>query len=103
MKLYVEFAGSYMGVMYCNLSREGGDNDNEGNDEDMNFDDDEAVAQALSAADALGKSSKSSKLEPDSLTDALKELDMDNYDEEDDGMFSIVTILTLFDRNFASL
>ncbi|KAG8389346.1 hypothetical protein BUALT_Bualt02G0219700 [Buddleja alternifolia] len=39
---------------------------------------------------ALGKASKISKLETDSLTDALKELDMDRYDEEDDGNFIAV-------------
>lgn len=44
-------------------------------------------ARALSVADALGKASKSSRLETDSLTDALRELDMDNYDDEDDGTF----------------
>ncbi|KAL0458126.1 UNVERIFIED_CONTAM: Periodic tryptophan protein 1 [Sesamum latifolium] len=44
------------------------------------------LARALSAADALGKPSKSSMAETDSLTDALGELDMDHYDEEDDGV-----------------
>ncbi|PIN18246.1 hypothetical protein CDL12_09074 [Handroanthus impetiginosus] len=47
---------------------------------------DEELAHALAAADALGKGSTSSKMETDSLTDALKELDMDRYDEEDDGV-----------------
>ncbi|XP_051142730.1 uncharacterized protein LOC127259430 [Andrographis paniculata] len=62
----------------------------EENDETMNVDDDndedDEVARALSTADALGKSSKSSKLETDGLSDALKDLDMDNYDEDDDGV-----------------
>ncbi|KAI3472797.1 hypothetical protein Pfo_031126 [Paulownia fortunei] len=65
------------------------ESENEENDENMNVDafkQDDELARALSAADALGKASKSSKQETDSLTDALKELDMDNYDEEDDGV-----------------
>ncbi|KAK6120080.1 hypothetical protein DH2020_046210 [Rehmannia glutinosa] len=65
------------------------ESENEENGENMNVDavkQDDELARALSAADALGKASKSSKAETDSLTDALKELDMDNYDEEDDGV-----------------
>lgn len=60
--------------------KEGSENDNVENDEDMKVVDDD-VAQALRTADVLGKSSLD-----DSLTNALKELDMDNYDEEDDGV-----------------
>ncbi|KAL0437475.1 UNVERIFIED_CONTAM: putative WD repeat-containing protein C17D11.16 [Sesamum radiatum] len=63
--------------------------ENEENSEDMNVDalkQDDELARALSAADALGKTSKSSMAETDSLTDALGELDMDRYDEEDDGV-----------------
>lgn len=43
------------------------------------------VAQALAAADAIGKSSKSIGFQD--IADGLRELDMDNYDEEDDGIF----------------
>lgn len=42
------------------------------------------VAKALAAADAIGKSSKSIGFED--IADGLRELDMDNYDEEDDGI-----------------
>ncbi|KAG8370725.1 hypothetical protein BUALT_Bualt13G0013200 [Buddleja alternifolia] len=65
------------------------ESENEENDENMDVDaskQDDELAHALSAANALGKSSKRSGATPDSLTDALKELDMDNYDEEDDGV-----------------
>ncbi|KAK4408069.1 putative WD repeat-containing protein C17D11.16 [Sesamum angolense] len=63
--------------------------ENEENSEDMNVDalkQDDELARALSAADALGKTSKSSMAETDRLTDTLRELDMDRYDEEDDGV-----------------
>ncbi|CAA0816714.1 Transducin/WD40 repeat-like superfamily protein [Striga hermonthica] len=66
-----------------------GESENEENDEDMNVDavsQEDELSRALSAASALGKASKSSKMESDSLADALKELDMDNYDEDDDGV-----------------
>ncbi|XP_010550430.1 PREDICTED: periodic tryptophan protein 1 homolog [Tarenaya hassleriana] len=49
----------------------------------------DGVAQALTVAEALGKSSKtkaSSTMDVDDVADGLKELDMDNYDEEDDGV-----------------
>lgn len=47
------------------------------------------VAQALAVADALGKTSKNkSGTHLEDLTDGLKELDMENYDEEDDGIFA---------------
>ncbi|KAL8528628.1 hypothetical protein ACS0TY_006173 [Phlomoides rotata] len=65
------------------------ESENEENDENMNadaFNRDDELARALSAADALGKASKSTKTETDSLADAMKDLDMDHYDEEDDGV-----------------
>ena len=45
------------------------------------------VSQALAVANALGRSSKVNKSETkfDDIADGLKELDMDNYDEEEDG------------------
>lgn len=54
------------------------------------------VAQALAAADAIGKSSKSIGFED--IADGLRELDMDNYDEEDDGIFTY--LLRLIVLNF---
>lgn len=46
------------------------------------------VAQALAAADAIGKSSKSmdSKTGFQDITNGLQELNMEQYDEEDDGI-----------------
>ncbi|KAL2471293.1 Transducin/WD40 repeat-like superfamily protein [Abeliophyllum distichum] len=44
------------------------------------------VAHALAAANALGMASKSTNPETEGIADALKELDMDGYDEEDDGV-----------------
>ncbi|EPS62095.1 hypothetical protein M569_12697, partial [Genlisea aurea] len=67
----------------------GEENENGSDDEILDTDEcheDDELRRALSVADALGKASGSSKSESDFLTDALKELDMDNYDEEDDGV-----------------
>ncbi|CAH8345826.1 unnamed protein product [Eruca vesicaria subsp. sativa] len=46
------------------------------------------VDRAKAVAEAFGKSSnsKSSSMEVDEMSAAMKELDMDNYDEEDDGI-----------------
>lgn len=52
------------------------------------------VDHAKAVAEAFGKSSKSknvSSMEVDEVADGLKELDMDNYDEEDDGTFSLTS------------
>ncbi|EYU20577.1 hypothetical protein ABFS82_08G084500 [Erythranthe guttata] len=65
------------------------ESEDEETEENMNVDElkqDDELARALSAADALGKASSSSKGVTDSLTNALKELDMDKYDEEEDGV-----------------
>ncbi|KAI4308454.1 hypothetical protein L6164_031531 [Bauhinia variegata] len=51
-------------------------------DDDSNKQVDE-VAQALSVAEALGKKPKDKF---DDITDGLKELDMDHYDDEDEGV-----------------
>lgn len=56
---------------------------------------DDELSHALSAANALGKALKTAKPETDNLAEALKELDMDKYDEEDDGMFSLSLTLTI--------
>ncbi|KAF8405898.1 hypothetical protein HHK36_007976 [Tetracentron sinense] len=44
------------------------------------------VAHALSVADALGKTSNNTSSGFQNITDGLRELDMDNYDEEEDGI-----------------
>ncbi|KAI3951260.1 hypothetical protein MKW92_035491 [Papaver armeniacum] len=52
------------------------------------------ISQALAAAEALGvKPRSSTSFSTKDMTDALKELNMDNYDEEDDGIeiFSTAT------------
>lgn len=60
------------------------DSENAEDDEDMEVDalKQDEVAHALAAASTLG----CTNLETDSIEDALKELDMDHYDEEDDGV-----------------
>jgi len=45
---------------------------------------DEVVAQALTVADAVGKASNGNT---DDITAALKDLDMDHYDDEDEGVY----------------
>lgn len=67
------------------------DSDDEEVEEDMNVDEskeneDDEVAIALAAADALGKATQVSSVGTDDITDGLKELDMDNYDDEEDGI-----------------
>ncbi|TXG59715.1 hypothetical protein EZV62_014288 [Acer yangbiense] len=48
----------------------------------------DGVSHALAVADALGKTSKSKKSGAgfDDIADGLRELDMDNYDDEDEGI-----------------
>ncbi|KAL0552321.1 hypothetical protein IC582_011430 [Cucumis melo] len=62
--------------------------DDEADEEDMDVEDpsDEEIANALAVAQALGKSSETTNLETkyDDIAEGLKELDMDNYDNEDD-------------------
>lgn len=52
-------------------------------DDETNKKDDE-VAQALNVADAIGKGTTE---KCDDITLGLKELDMDHYDDEDEGTF----------------
>lgn len=71
------------------LCREDGENDND-DDKVMDLDAskrEDKIAQSLVAADVLGKGSKGRNPETDCTQVALEELDMDNYDEEDDGIF----------------
>ncbi|XP_058006041.1 uncharacterized WD repeat-containing protein C17D11.16 isoform X2 [Hevea brasiliensis] len=68
-----------------------GDSGSEENDEDMDVDtakQTDEVTHALAVADALGRTTKNknSVTKFDDITDGLKELDMDHYDEEDKGI-----------------
>ena len=67
-------------------SNEDGEDIEEGEDGDQISE----VDRAKAVAEAFGKSSnsKSSSMEVDEVAAAMKELDMDNYDEEDDGTFT---------------
>lgn len=62
------------------------DGEEEQEEEEMELDDTtkktNQVSQALAAAEAIGKSVEATN----DITDALRELDMDNYDEEDNGI-----------------
>ncbi|KAF3640446.1 putative protein TPX2-like [Capsicum annuum] len=67
------------------------DSDDEEAEEEMHVDEskeneDDEVAHALAAADALGKATQVACVGADDIADGLKELDMDNYDEEEDGI-----------------
>ncbi|KAF9678267.1 hypothetical protein SADUNF_Sadunf07G0017100 [Salix dunnii] len=73
------------------LERSGEDSGSEEGDQEMDVDAAKQtgeVSQALAVANALGRSSKVNKSETkfDDIADGLKELDMDNYDEEEDGI-----------------
>ncbi|EEF40789.1 periodic tryptophan protein 1 homolog [Ricinus communis] len=66
----------------------GEDSGSEKDDENMEIDNSKQnneVDQALAVADALGRAPKST-IKFDDITEGLKELDMDNYDEEDEGI-----------------
>lgn len=76
------------------------DSDNEEAEEDMNVDEskeneDDEVAVALAAANALGKATKDVSPETDNITNGLKELKMENYDDEEDGN-SITLLADMF-------
>ncbi|CAK7338048.1 unnamed protein product [Dovyalis caffra] len=71
------------------LERSGEDSGSENDDQEMDVDNanqTDEVSQAIAVANALGRSSKVNKSETrfDDIADGLKELDMDNYDDEDD-------------------
>jgi hypothetical protein len=71
---------------YCSVREE----DENEEDDDANKKNDE-VAHALTVADAIGKPSNENS---DDITLALKDLNMDNYDEEDEeGVFLFIHIL----------
>ncbi|KAF5949929.1 hypothetical protein HYC85_011922 [Camellia sinensis] len=71
------------------------ESENEDHDEDMVVDaakQGDEVAHALVAANALGKASLSTTSVPfQDIADSLQELDMEHYDEEDDGVELIGT------------
>ncbi|KAG6767891.1 hypothetical protein POTOM_026780 [Populus tomentosa] len=71
--------------------RSGEDSGSEEDDQEMDVDAAKQtgeVSQALAVANALGRSSKVNKSETkfDDIADGLQELDMDNYDDEEDGI-----------------
>ena len=73
----------------CN-SVDGSNEDGEDIEEEEEEEDGDQISEvdrAKAVAEAFGKSSnsKSSSMEVDEVAAAMKELDMDNYDEEDDG------------------
>lgn len=77
------------------------DSDDEEAEEDMNVDEskkneDDEVAIALAAADALGKATQVSSAGTDDIIDGLKELDMDNYDEEEEGKLNALTHILIW-------
>ncbi|XP_009801085.1 uncharacterized protein LOC107797017 [Nicotiana tabacum] len=78
-------------LLKCGLLDKSEDSDNEEAEEDMNVDEskeneDDEVAVALAAANALGKATKDVSLGTDNITNGLKELNMENYDDEEDGI-----------------
>lgn len=78
-------------LLKCGLLDKSEDSDNEEAEEDMNVDEskeneDDEVAVALAAANALGKATKDVSLGTDNITNGLKELKMENYDDEEDGI-----------------
>lgn len=91
--LGAEFRHSIIFSFICLCS---GDGASEQDDEDMDVEaavQPDEVAQALIAADALGKSSKNiTGTDFEDIADSLKELDMDNYDEDDDGIFIYIAL-----------
>ncbi|KAF5463086.1 hypothetical protein F2P56_019029 [Juglans regia] len=73
------------------FDRSGDGDSTEEDDEDMDTDatmQADKAAHALEVADALGRTSNNMKSERsfDDVTNGLKELDMEHYDEEDDGI-----------------
>ncbi|KAI6695876.1 hypothetical protein NL676_023586 [Syzygium grande] len=76
-------------ILKSGVLERSGDSDGEEDDENMDAvasEKADEVSTALSAADALGRSSKVTKVGSgfEDIIDALRELDMDNYDEEDE-------------------
>lgn len=78
----------------------GGDSEGE-EDGDMDVDTSkqrEEVAHALAAAESLHQTKDSASSDPlQDVSDGLRELNMDRYDEEDDGTFLHFASYALFD------
>lgn len=74
-----------------------GDGGSEEDDEDMDVDTSK-VTHALAVADALGRTQKNnnSATKFDDIADGLKELDMERYDDEDEGILGMYLLLFLF-------
>lgn len=81
-----------VGVVLCSGDGESEDDDGEMDVETPKKGD--QISQALEVAKALGKASKvtESGTKFDDITDGLRELDMEHYDDEEDG----ISILSLF-------
>lgn len=79
-------------LLKCNVVAESDDNeDSDEENEEMDTETDkntDAVAKALAAADALGNQSADFQRQRkvDDIANGLKELDMDHYDDEDEGI-----------------
>ncbi|KAL2488919.1 Transducin/WD40 repeat-like superfamily protein [Forsythia ovata] len=75
-------------ILKSGLMERHDDGENAEDDEEMEVEalKQDEVAHALAAANALGMASKSTNPETDGIADALKELDMDGCDKEDDGV-----------------
>ncbi|XP_061953685.1 uncharacterized protein LOC133676120 [Populus nigra] len=78
-------------IKASDLERSGEDSGSEEDDQEMDVDAAKQtgeVSQALAIANALDRSSKVNKSETkfDDIADGLQELDMDNYDDEEDGI-----------------
>lgn len=85
-----------------------GDGESEEDDEEMDVDaakQTDEIACALEVADALGRTSNKAKLATsfDDVTNSLRELDMENYDEEDDGILFAWVLNFSYSLSYQSL
>jgi hypothetical protein len=88
-------------VFYVLGLSSGEDSGSEEDDQEMDVDAAKQtgeVSQALAVANALGRSSKVNKSETkfDDIADGLQELDMDKYDDEEDGTYAYKESIFLF-------
>lgn len=80
----------------CCLCRGDGESEDDGGEMDAETTSEGGeVSQALEVAKALGRASKVTKSgsKYDDITEGLKELDMEHYDDEDDGISACIFIL----------
>lgn len=94
-QLYCQISGLFISVIvfYVLGLSSGEDSGSEEDDQEMDVDAAKQtgeVSQALAVANALGRSSKVNKSETkfDDIADGLQELDMDKYDDEEDGTYA---------------